>query len=92
MASQPEDGDSRDLRNFGVLPHEYTLSQPEDVGSKDLRNVGILPHQYTVSQPIAVKASCLEFAATHPQFPLQNAGFSITTLGMCFFYNKTHSS
>jgi hypothetical protein len=33
----PEDGDSMDLKNYGILPQHYTTSQPsEDGGSMDL--------------------------------------------------------
>jgi hypothetical protein len=34
MASQPEDGCSKVLRNVGILSRHYTALQPEDEGSK----------------------------------------------------------
>jgi hypothetical protein len=50
-ACHGNEGSMEQLRNIGVLSHQYMMSQPEDVGSVVPRNVGILPHHYTASQP-----------------------------------------
>jgi hypothetical protein len=39
------------LRNFGILPHQYTTSQSEDGNIIVPRNFGILPHHCMASQP-----------------------------------------